>query len=236
MEDMSPANQGDQIVGCDLEVAELAVRELAGLHAPLWGSARLDEFDWLSQRDPDSSAMLEMMYGMLWPGFWAGYGAEMPEYAQEIGERLTTGLGRYVTAVGSPSVVTHGDYRLDNLLFGAGAGAPPITVVDWQTPGRGPGASDVAYFLGTSLPTDLRCASDEALVRVYHDALAAAGVTGYSASQCFSDYRSTILGGFIMAVIASMLVGTDERGHAMFLAMARRSAEAAFDLDVIGEL
>jgi hypothetical protein len=37
--------------------------------------------------------------------------------------------------------------------------------------------------------------------------------------------------GYVMAVIASVLVGRTERGDAMFMAMANRHAAQALDLD-----
>ena len=36
LEDLAPAQQGDQIDGCTLEQAALALDELAKLHAPRW--------------------------------------------------------------------------------------------------------------------------------------------------------------------------------------------------------
>ena len=235
MEDMSPAEQGDQIVGCDEPTAHLAVRELAGLHAPWWGSAALDDHPWLSGRDPKNLANLQFLVTMVWPGFWAAYGSELPEYAEAVGVALCERIVAYLTIEG-PETIVHGDYRLDNMLFSSVEGAPPITIVDWQTPGRSLGASDVAYFIGTSVLPQDRARIEHDLVRTYHSALVELGVTGYSYEQCFADYRRTILAGFIMAVIASQLVSTDERGHAMFVAMAARSVIAAHELGVIPEM
>ena len=65
----------------------------------------------------------------------------------------------------------HGDFRADNLLFGP---ARPV-VLDWQTCSFGAGAGDLSYFLASSLPVAERQRHEEALVRRYHAALAAAG-------------------------------------------------------------
>ena len=46
LEDVSPAVQGDQIAGCSVEQARLAMHELARLHAPVIGSDTFAEADW----------------------------------------------------------------------------------------------------------------------------------------------------------------------------------------------
>ena len=106
-----------------------------------------------------------------------------------------------------------------------------VTVLDWQTCGRGPALSDVAYFLGASLlPSDRRLAEAD-LVAGYHAGLVAAGVTDYGWERCWLDYRRGTWSGLIMAVAASMLVARTERGDQMFLTMAERHARHAIDLD-----
>ena len=67
-------------------------------------------------------------------------------------------------------------------------------------------------------------------MRRYHDALVERGVTGYGWDACWDDYRRFSLSGLQMAVIASMIVRVDERGDAMFLAMAERHTAQALDL------
>src|SRR5579872_5585948 len=55
LEDMAPAEAGDQVAGCTVDQAALALVELAALHAPRWGDPRLDELEWLNRRTPDSN-------------------------------------------------------------------------------------------------------------------------------------------------------------------------------------
>ncbi|PRC52853.1 phosphotransferase, partial [Mycobacterium sp. ITM-2017-0098] len=52
--------------------------------------------------------------------------------------------------------LVHGDFRLDNMLFGQEGADRPLTVVDWQTVTWGPAFTDVAYFLGCALPIEQR--------------------------------------------------------------------------------
>ena len=61
--------------------------------------------------------------------------------------------------------ITHGDYRLDNLMFPPAG--PGVAAVDWQTTSAGPPLRDLAYFLGNSLTPDLRRAHESDLVDSY---------------------------------------------------------------------
>jgi aminoglycoside phosphotransferase (APT) family kinase protein len=130
-------------------------------------------------------------------------------------------------------VVQHGDYRIDNMLFATAAGGHPLTVVDWQTAVWGAPLADVSYFLGASLPTEVRRAHEAALVRAYWDAVRAGGAAGLSWDRCWREYRRFTFAGVLMAICASMLVGQTARGDEMFLTMARRHATHALDLDAL---
>jgi hypothetical protein len=47
LEDLAPAEAGDQIAGCSLDQARAAAVNVAGLHAPTWNDPSLRELDWL---------------------------------------------------------------------------------------------------------------------------------------------------------------------------------------------
>ena len=48
LEDMAPAQQGDQMRGCSIEEAQCALREIAGLHAPRWSDPALEQLTFLA--------------------------------------------------------------------------------------------------------------------------------------------------------------------------------------------
>ena len=65
-------------------------------------------------------------------------------------ERLVATLDAYLAQEGEsggPRGLVHGDYRLDNMLFGEAGAERPLTVVDWQTVTWGPATTDASYFL-----------------------------------------------------------------------------------------
>jgi aminoglycoside/choline kinase family phosphotransferase len=229
LEDLAPAAQGDQLTGCTPAVAEHVVRELVGLHGPRWDDPRLRELEWLHGDRTGSQQVALMLLPALWSGFQERYADEIGTPVRAAGGALFDHLAAYLTASGGPETVVHGDYRLDNLLLGPSGEV--AGVVDWQTCTVGPAAGDVAYFIGAGLLTEDRRAHEDGLVRGYHEALLAAGVTGYGWEDCWTDYRRGTFAGLLMAVGASMMVERTERGDEMFMAMAARHSQHVLDLD-----
>ena len=235
MNDLAPAEQGDQLAGCGADAAALAMEEAARLHAPVWGDASLAELPWLNRASAEGQAFYLQLMSTLYPGFLDRYGDRVHAEVVDAGNRLVERLPEYLAHRPEPLTAAHGDFRVDNMLFSPDG--TTLTTVDWQTVALNPGVSDVAYFLGTSLLPEDRATHERALVETYHSALLAGGVRDWPFEQCWDGYRRTAFSGFLMAVLASMLVGQTDRGDEMFMAMANRSGRMALDLgtlDLIG--
>jgi hypothetical protein len=230
LEDLRPALQGDQLAGCSLNEALLAMDELAALHAPRWDDPTLGNIEWLGQYDDaQSHEMIRSMYQSLWPNFAAQYGSSLTSDALALGEAFGASISDWRRSWARPYCVTHGDYRLDNMMFGTEKGGYPLATVDWQTVGHGPGILDVAYFIGNGPRVPDRRAHEMDLLKRYHDALSTRGVDSYEWKQCLVDYKRATLAGVLMTVIASQVVASDDRGDAMFAAMAERHFAHAID-------
>jgi hypothetical protein len=230
MEDVTPAEQGNQLTGCGVDRATLALGELAKLHAPRWGDPTLGDLAFLADLTGDRAAMMQMLVTAVWPGFRERYAGRLSPEHVGVAERFAPRVGAWVAGTDGPVTVIHGDYRLDNMLFGTGPGAPPLAVVDWQTVALGLGTGDASYFLGAGLLVDDRRAHEETLLREYWEALRSGGVDGYAWDTCWRDYRRTAYAGLLMAIVASMIVVQTPRGDDMFMAMASRHAQQVIDL------
>jgi hypothetical protein len=231
MEDLAPAVQGDQIEGCGVAEAGLAVDEAARLHGPRWGDPTLGELEWLASRGGGGGG-LELAVPLVWEGFVERYGSRILPVTLEAGRELAA-LGPHLSRRRTHTLTpTHTDFRLDNMLFASPSGGRPIVVVDWQTVGLGTGVQDVAYFLGNAFAPEIRRSCEAELVARYHRRLVGDyAVEDYPLDQCWSEYVSFSYSSLAMAVFASMTVGRTDRGDAMFMAMANRSAQMAADLD-----
>lgn len=226
LEDLAPAQQGDQLTGCSTDEAALAIEELPKLHAPRWDDPGLASFAWLDRTTPESIEGTAFLVNMMTPGFVERYAPSLSPDIVALVERFMPRLQEYLSAGSRPWTVSHGDFRLDNLLFGDGR----VAVVDWQTVAHGPGISDLAYFIGSASEPELRRAHERELVDHYTAGMAAHGVP-LDNEWVWNQYRRYSFGGLIMAVVASMLVGRTDRGDQMFIAMAERHGRQVLDLD-----
>ena len=225
LEDLAPAQQGDQMRGCTVDEAGLAVDELALLHGSTWKATNLEGRPWLDRgtgtTDPGSGSLVEMLL----KGFLERYEARLPADVVELAQRVVPKLPKAQPLTNAPHALTHGDFRNDNLIFGGTDGR--VCVLDWQTPGIGHPVSDLSYFLGGSLVVDDRRAHERALLDRYRKQLG----TDLTEDDCWTAYRRFAFAGLNMAIIASMLVGRTDRGDDMFMAMAERAGRHALDLD-----
>jgi hypothetical protein len=227
LEDAVGAEAGDQIAGCSVEQARLAIGALARLHAPVLGDRALGATDWLNQPSPVSQALVSQLL----PGFLERYDGRIAPEHQRLCERFVARLDAWLADRRGPLGLVHGDFRLDNLLFGKPTDARPLTVVDWQTVGWGGAMTDAAYFLGGSLPLADRRRDERELFGEYHAALLAQSAAPPALEDCWREYRRHTLAGVLMAIVASMLVERTERGEEMFTTMLARHAQHALDLE-----
>jgi len=232
LEDLAPAEQGDQIAGCTAEQARDAVVNLAGLHGPRWCDPTLLDVDTLSINGPEEIALLLEMYGPTNELFLDGLGGLIPTEDAATLRACVPAIERWLLARPERFGPVHGDYRLDNLLFPPDGG-PDVVAVDWQTLSLALPARDLAYFLGTSLSVDDRRAHERDLVAAYHAALTSYGVAGYSLEDCWDDYRFAMIQGPLVAVFGCAYGTRTERGDRMFAVMVARSCAAIRDLDTL---
>lgn len=230
LEDLAPRVPGVQADGCALDRAEAAVLNLAGLHAPRWNDTTLRDLGFLEGPNPEGAAFLGAVVKSAIEIFVERYGSDIGDQNVATLQASGEAMEAWVLARPEPFGVIHGDYRLDNLMFGEAA--DDVVAVDWQTLAIGPPARDVAYFLGTSITIDERREHEDRLVAAYHHELRQRGVDDYDTRQCYGDYRlGQLQGPFITTLGAAYAtaVRTDAADR-MFVAMATRSCAAIRDL------
>ena len=233
LEDMSPAEQGNQITGCKLGHAEAAIDELVALHAPRWNDPSLWDVDFLQRRaSAEDATTLQMIYSGVKSAFLTSFGDAIMATCGESGidfvHQLEKVLTQYVSEREEPFTVIHGDFRLDNMLFASAHGGAKCVVVDWQTPGHGNGIADLAYFIGAGLVLQDRRAYEQQLVDRYIAGLQSQGVD-VDADWVHLLYRREAAAGVLMSVVASQIVQRTDRGDQMFTAMATRHIQHALD-------
>lgn len=231
--DAAPATVGDEIRGATTDQAQLALAELGRVHAPLLGDTAAEQADWLNRDAPINQALI----GQLFAGFAERYADKITAEQRDVCERLVGSFDAYLAEEADPQRpmgLVHGDYRLDNMLFGEPGADRALTVVDWQTVTWGPALTDVAYFLGCALPVQDRRDHYDALLRAYHEAL------GPDAPLTLDDVRDGVrrqsFFGVVMSIVSSMLVERTDRGDQMFMTMLDRHCHHVLDTDALAIL
>ena len=230
LEDIVGATQGDQISGATMQQAEAAIDELVKLHYPLWGSEKLNEFNWLPKHSVTSASGTSQLLKAMFPGFAERFASTVSAEIISLGARLVENFDRYTAAFPDVLTVAHRDFRLDNLLFSESEKHFDVKVVDWQTVGAMPGACDLGYFIGASFSVADRRDNEQNLVRRYCTGLQARNI-GVDYQDIWAQYRLLGTSGYIMAIVASMLVKQTDRGDAMFAVMANRHGQQMLDLE-----
>ena len=233
LDDMAPAEQGDQIRGCSPAQGRVAVTALAGLHGPRWCDPA-----WLSlaatvmpKPDEATAAGLGEVTKLAAATTLDKLGARMSPQDRATVEESAALIADWLLGAPERFSLLHGDYRIDNLLFDPdGTG---VTVVDWQTLAVGLPARDLSYFLATSLRPDDRALRERELVDAYHRALGAFGVGDYDAQTCWADYRFGMLQVPMITTLGFAFSAATERGDDMALTMLQRGSRAIRELGTL---
>jgi hypothetical protein len=234
IEDLAPAEVGDQLPGCSIARAEQAYRDVAAFHAAWWESPELDRLDWMPDIDAPVMQIAESSYQQCLEPFSGMMKSHLSPDLLAMGEALQHHIVdiQHEFAM-SPRTINHGDFRLDNMFFASSQGGAPFAICDWQIASKGRGTFDLAYFASNSIPPALRKEHEMRLLKIWHDELTRRGVRGYSFDDAVYDYRLGVLYSWMYAVIAiASLDPANERGLALFNAWCQRASAAANDLNV----
>lgn len=220
IEDLAPRVVGDQIAGCRYEQALLVARDLAHLHASFWDDARLEEARaWLPGLN-GTPRLARAVYGPGRRQFFKEARELLPAGFMDAMDWVYENVEAVLDAIAAPPItLLHGDFRLDNLLFGE----DETFAVDWQSVARGRGVLDWAYFALGSLHESCGVAEEESLLAEYHAALLARGVGGYDLERCQRDYDLCKLAVAYGNVAAAHLIDIEgERGDQLLSLIRHR--------------
>jgi aminoglycoside/choline kinase family phosphotransferase len=230
LEDLSGSTKpGDVLTPCTLEECAAALTELAKFQAPLWNSQAMQQLDWLTDSRRTLGVFDSLPAGL--EPFIERFGAALEPEHVELFKTVLPKSGEWVRSWAPPTVVQHGDFRSDNLLFGVSESTPPVTVIDFQTIRLGPPGLDPAYFLGSSLSTEDRRTHERDLIAGYHAQL---GMTDYTFADCWTAYRAGAMYGVFLFVGMASQVESTERGDRVIVNQIKRYADMAIDLDAPG--
>lgn len=233
LEDLRDLTAVDQRDGASPAQARIAIRAVAGLHGLYWDDVRRPPLAGFHDGgNPESRRLTQAVYqDSLGPAL-DRFGGLFPDPMRRLAAEFGPQVAAYLDAVAAgPGAFTHGDFRLDNMFFGA-ADANDFAVVDWQVCGISSGLRDVAYFLSSSVATEVRRRIERRMLAEYHDIIRRAGAAGYTLAECWRSYRQNMLGCFLTPIIAGgQLDLTDARSRELSAVFLQRTLAAIADLD-----
>ena len=233
LEDLGGMEAIPHIVGMDAARARLAVRQIAGLQGRFWEAADDPALsacrEFLNTRE---SRILQTVCLLALPAALDRFGDLFSADTRRLTEAFGTRIAAHFAAVSDgPKTVVHGDYRADNMLFGREAG-DDLAVIDWQGFGIGCGIYDVAFFLGTSVTSDVRRRIERDAVDEYYDIVGGPGTQNYTREDCWRSYRQNMFGALMAMVIGC---GALDISEPEFVSQARevlsRTLTAVEELD-----
>jgi hypothetical protein len=211
IEDVSTSGRMlDQVAGCSVADARSAIRSLAELHACFWDDASLDDLPFVKRLcdDPYPGAV-----AFAYETAWAPVQEFFPDLVDDRVKRFGDGYAARIPALFAtlsepPLVLSHGDWRLDNLFI---TPDDDVIAVDWQLIDRSVGPRDLAYFATGSFdvsdPAEYQTAFDD-----YMDDLAERGVRP-DREWAFEMYRYGTMLGFVYPVIAAGALTVEDPRH-----------------------
>lgn len=238
LEDLAGGDWGDQVAGATLEQAAISIDALGRFHARWWQSPEFETHAWVTSGIEIIRQPIQLMYETAWRPALERFGHLFPEEVRamipDLGRRTMATLDAMKEY---PETLCHGDYRPDNIFYGAAGSGRPLVVCDWQSPSRGPAVVDAAYFITGSLEPDDRRKHEVELLRRYHDHLVEGGVKDYPLEQLKEDYR-----GYFAGVVAGsvVLLGTlpegNDRGRQLIESSINRFLRAMEDHEALSLL
>ena len=231
LEDLREMETVARTIGDERGRASLAVREAARLHGRFWDAVDNPPLSGLCDSlSPRYARTLQIAYLVCLPAvlerFDSHFSPRILRFAEELGPRIAA---HFASAAAGPKTLLHGDYRVENMFFGAG---DAFAAIDWQGSGTGCGLYDVAYFMATSVSTDERRRMERGALEEYHDIVCRMGAKDYSFEDCWRSYRQNMLGAFMARILGcGGFDVTDPERRNLAATMLSRAIAAVEDLD-----
>lgn len=227
MEDLTGSTRaGDQISGCNVDEANVVIDELARLHSRFYPIRAEERPDW-------ALAMAEVA------DYWENaITRAIPIIADNDRGRITAkewdelhlAARKARTWYELPverATLTHGDPRVDNILFEDRNGGVSAVIIDWQMTGWRNPMHDIGYFLSGSVSVDDRRSQELAMLERYVRTFGED--KGYDLGKVRDDYRIQLLSGLMTTVGAYSVLPMSEAIDLLLITLLKRNLAAAAD-------
>jgi hypothetical protein len=230
LEDVGQLRHVDQLVGCGFDDAVQALRTLAKFQARWWGKDLSDlATTFLPMDDGFNGFVVPMLHGQNWPAARDVRPDLWPDDVSTFLDGFVPKVPQILDGLMGENTLIHNDYRVDNLLWDG----DEIVVLDFQMSSIASGLIDFAYFVGQSIPKEVRKERFDELLDAYIGELAANGVT-LDRATALDKYRRALVFGFMWPLgLMGGYESLDPRGKELAQTMLDRHLSAVADCDAL---
>lgn len=233
MEDFPHHIPGDDVAGCTAEQAALALESVAALHARYWRTEDPVLLRTFARHDTSHGPSIAARVESGWATMIADFGDLLPERLRGMRDEYLAALRSLQTWLSEDATIVHGDFRLDNLMFGPPGHPDAFVALDWQGIMRAKGIQDVSYLVTHCMDTEVRRRHERDLLAGYSAALGRHGVA-YSPEHAWHEHRLATLLFFSYAVVVCGSLKTDNpRARRRAAGLVRRLGHTLLDHDSI---
>ncbi|MFM2372904.1 MAG: hypothetical protein RIS85_2626 [Pseudomonadota bacterium] len=225
MEDLSVGTRaGDQVTGCSVDDARSVIAELAKLHRTFFPMAQRDAPDWAMTMAATADYWTQAILKGL-PVVQETAASRLGAAGMAIVEKAAEAAPAWYRLPVERGTLTHGDPRVDNIIFRDGSGGPQAVIIDWQMTGWRSPMHDIGYFLSGSVSVEDRRSAEGDLLDMY------AAIVGeaYPRSLIEADYRLQLPSGLMTTLAAYGVLPMTPQVDALLMALLRRNIAAVAD-------
>lgn len=235
MEDLSSTTTaGNQIAGCGPVEAEAVVVEMARLHseffpltdetAPAWMIRLGDVCEyWSTAAEAGARAALHR------------FSTALPAESLDAIREATELVRDWHRLPQQRLTFTHGDPRVDNVLFDTSGEHPAAIFIDWQVTGLRNPMYDVGYFMSGSVGIEDRRTHENRLLHRYIEVFADRA-PGYDIAKATCDYQIQLLSGLYITLAAIDVLPDNDVVNRLILALLERNCAAVLDWKSVAAL
>ena len=222
MEFLDGWHSPDQITGASHNQTLAAIKQLAAINTPYWN--RTQDLPWLPTMQTDYMQQTISDMAACSDIFFQRFGTELPISKSDF-DRIIESWPAILDGLSEGNLtLTHYDYRVENMFFSSDESE--VAVIDWQLIGALRAGWDLAYLIGTNIPSEQRRANEQQYIDLYLDCMRDRGVN-YSEAELRHDMKWSLLGLCSIAVIGGANFDvSNERSFELFKIISIRLFDA----------
>ena len=222
MEFLDGWHSPDQITGASHNQTLAAIKQLGAINAPYWN--RTQELPWLPTMQTDYMQQTISDMAACSDIFFQRFAGDLPISKSDFYQIIESWPAILDGLSEGNLTLTHYDYRVENMFFSSDESE--VAVIDWQLIGALRAGWDLAYLIGTNIPSEQRRANEQQYIDLYLDCMRDHGVN-YSEAELRHDMKWSLLGLCSIAVIGGANFDvSNERSFELFKVISTRLFDA----------